>query len=116
MNDSAYKRLVFWVMTAALILLVLGAYLRLYPPHALSHEAPSGWQYPSDCCSGQDCRPVSCDSLVEMRDGVHFLNSVFKSGQVRVSGDSQCHVCIGYTPAGLISTPEPHCVFVKPSS
>jgi hypothetical protein len=37
----------------------------LFPHEALSHNAPAGWAYDSDCCSGVDCYEID-DSEIEI--------------------------------------------------
>lgn len=36
---------------------------------ARAHDAPAGWSYPADCCSGVDCREVSAKAISERSDG-----------------------------------------------
>jgi hypothetical protein len=85
---------------------------------ALAHDAPSGWEYPSDCChgvgAGGDCHPVPCETLVEERDGLHWRNFHFTKDQVRPSKDRQCHVCVGTNGDGEMKYP--HCAFVLPTT
>lgn len=43
--------------------------------------------YPTDCCSGRDCRPVPCDEIHDNEyRGAHFTS-------IRPSEDNQCHAC-----------------------
>ncbi len=67
--------------------------------------------YPAECCGGQDCHPVSCESLVETEDGVRWGELVFKGEQIRASQDGGCHVCYG-----LGEPTKPFCVFIRTSS
>lgn len=81
-------------MTSRIIILAL----LLASTSASGHEAPSGWQYPSDCCSSRDCRPRACDALEQQRDGGVLdveLGQTYTKAQVRPSQDGQCHVCTG---------------------
>lgn len=43
-------------MLAGIIILV--AALFLLSQASFAHDAPGGWAYPLDCCSGYDCREV----------------------------------------------------------
>lgn len=105
-NPWYWVAIVFLVVAIVLLLISLA-----YP-----HDAPSGWSYPTFCCSKSDCRPVKCDALVETREGIRFGVTIFKSDQVKASGDKQCHVCIGYTnDSDGRPTTYPHCVFVQPT-
>lgn len=69
--------------------------------------------YPSDCCNGDDCNPVPCDTLDEQEDGGYVYkpeNKRFTKQQVRPSQDSKCHVCI----SPKMRTP--YCVFILQST
>ena len=61
---------------------------------ALAHEAPSGWLYPVECCSGYDCaaineKRVSAAVGGYLIDGVHFV----AQQDVRQSKDGEYHAC-----------------------
>ena len=66
--------------------------------------------YPPECCSGQDCHPVPCESLRSEDDGnltytptsTHFLKRM-----IRPSQDSQCHICTSDPDGGG----HPYCAF-----
>jgi hypothetical protein len=80
---------------------------------ARAHEAPSGWHYPSSCCSEGDCHPVSCGAIKEIEGGVEFLGLKFVNDQIKKSEDGFCHVCVGvYGPE--MGQRTPHCVFMTP--
>ena len=53
--------------------------------------------YPSDCCGGDDkhgdCRPVPCNEIGELNDGLVWHRLYFDAEHRRVSPDTQCHVC-----------------------
>jgi hypothetical protein len=76
-----------------------------------------GW-YPIECCGGQDCRPVACESLISSPDGsVTWLGLHFVREMVRNSKDRQCHVCVAYERLkGLNSYRIPLCVFLSPTT
>ena len=85
-------------------ILIATLYLTLIPITALGHS----W-YPWECCSGIDCKPVPCDSLIETKEGIAYENYVFKDKQIRPSQDKFCHVCIN-------NTNKPLCVFIQSNS
>jgi hypothetical protein len=73
---------------------------------ALAHTAPSGWQYPPNCCEKQHCQPAPCDEMLEAEDGgieyqtpEGFRVYVAKP-HVKPSPDAQCHIC--YNHSGTI--------------
>lgn len=69
----------------------------LIAAEAQAHKAPSGWEYPKNCCNDGDCKPVPCDELVEMPSGSIIWKKegwTFQKGRVFASGDDECHVCI----------------------
>ena len=81
---------------------------------AYGHEAPSGFQYPSDCCGGSDCRPIVCSTIKDNPDGsVNWLGLFFAREQVKMSGDAMCHVCVSYNTAN--HNRYPHCIFLSPT-
>jgi len=53
--------------------------------------------YPSQCCGGQDCRPIDCSQLVEQSNGRWLYiptHNEFSPEQVYPSQDRFCHVCV----------------------
>ena len=76
-----------------------------------AHFAPSGWQYPPECCGGSDCWPVDCNSIVETEGGYLWQGLFYTLDKVKLSPDKQCHAC-----AGLVSAKphEPRCLFIRP--
>ena len=99
--------------------------LWIWPLVALAHNAPSGWAYDAECCSGVDCAPAPVGGVRETRSGYVIiiepgghpmvpanappLVALVPHGdpRLRVSGDEQRHVCISYSRAVL-------CVYVPP--
>lgn len=72
--------------------------------------------YPIECCSGQDCQPVSVDDLVEQSDGSwKYLPTglVFPKETIRPSQDRHFHVCIG---RHSFNFGKPLCAFVLQGS
>lgn len=65
---------------------------------AMALAIPAHSWYPSSCCSGQDCKPIPCDQLVENSHGWVYLptGNEFNPSQVHPSQDKDCHVCIGW--------------------
>lgn len=64
--------------------------------------------YPTDCCGGNECRPIPCDQLDQQLDGsVTYLGMKFKGSMVRSSLDAQCHVCYDKNRMW------PYCVFMQ---
>lgn len=60
----------------------------------MAHEAPTGWTYPWECCSGHDCGEIAADrvKLVAsgyMIDGKHLV----KHQDVKKSPDGAFHAC-----------------------
>ena len=52
--------------------------------------------YPPECCSGIDCKPVSCEDLEQLNDGKVLYKPggyTFAKSQVSPSQDANCHVC-----------------------
>ena len=50
--------------------------------------------YPNECCADKDCHPVPCDEISEGENGaMHWKNLIFEGSQIRISPDSECHVC-----------------------
>ncbi|MCB1460886.1 MAG: hypothetical protein KDJ90_00305 [Nitratireductor sp.] len=40
--------------------------------HSRAHDAPSGWSYPQNCCSGQDCDEIPASAVTAIGDGYHI--------------------------------------------
>jgi hypothetical protein len=83
---------------------------------AAAHQAPSGWEYDAECCNTRDCAPARAGQIRETRrDGVLGYAVVVPAGthhysrvdvdtfiamgdpRIRVSGDSDRHVCLSAT-------------------
>jgi hypothetical protein len=77
------------------------------------HEAPSGWRYPPDCCADVHCRPIACGTIRTQLDGsADWTGLHFNPRKVRVSGDAECHVCIGYDEPAR--SRYGYCIFLSP--
>lgn len=84
-----------------------------YPSSA--HMAPSGWTYPSQCCSDRDCKLVHGRAITEGPDGyvIEGTGEVlsYTDPRLRNSPDGEFHVC--KTPG---SKSNAICLFVPPRS
>jgi hypothetical protein len=84
---------------------VLIVILVLYNAVAKSHS----WYEPA-CCSGNDCKPVHDDDVVEKPDGVHVRGWGVLSRtdpRIRTSRDDASHIC--EMPNKL------YCVYMRPN-
>ncbi|MGH0295393.1 hypothetical protein [Sinorhizobium meliloti] len=81
---------------------------------AFAHDAPSGWQYPSACCSTMDCRKVAQTAISERPQGyiVRATGEVlpYADSRVRMSPDGEYHWC---SAAGKVYG-KTICLFVPP--
>lgn len=81
-----------------------------------AHEAKSGWPYPAECCSDQDCREVAAELISEMPEGYRIqLNGellAYTDRRIRHSPDGVYHWC---SARGRNDT-RTICLFVPPSS
>ncbi|MQW89491.1 hypothetical protein [Sinorhizobium saheli] len=64
---------------------------------AFAHDAPSGWQYPTACCSNLDCRQVAGTAISERPQG-YIVNATgevlpYADSRVRISPDGAYHWC-----------------------
>lgn len=61
------------------------AFLIAFAVHACTaeatygHEAASGWAYPTECCSGDDCFEIASEEVTPNRDGSY---TIIKSSEV----------------------------------
>jgi hypothetical protein len=64
---------------------------------ARAHEAPSGWKYPTACCSGIDCREVTDRQISERPEGYVIKNTgevvAYSDTRIRNSPDGVYHWC-----------------------
>lgn len=104
------------VLFALIFIVLLLVAIGFLIGRAYSHDSPSGWDYPPECCHGTahggDCHPVACEELDEKRDGtVGWQTYIFK--RVRPSQDKNCHVCVWHEgePYSV-----PQCVFIQQGS
>jgi hypothetical protein len=108
--------------------LIAGGIVLAAANSAPAHQAPSGWIYPWECCSGRDCTIIPASQVratargyeARLEPGQHnFLTPatggrdyVIPYGQAKPSPDGDFHICIrpayAQTPFGLI------CFFAPP--
>ncbi len=78
--------------------------------------------YPLECCSGDsrtgDCRPIPCEQIEQIDDGVSWGGLVFRGSMIRTTRDADCHVCTGRAnfPDGTVRPAFPHCIFLRPTA
>jgi hypothetical protein len=87
-----------------------------HPSTALAHEAASGFKYPLECCSDQDCRQVSDAAVTERTDG-YVIKATgervkYTDPRIRDSPDGVYHWC---SAQGADDT-RTICLFVPPHS
>ena len=86
------------------------------PSTAAAHTAPTGWAYPYNCCSNQDCRAVSDDNITERPEGyvIGQTGEVlgYTDSRLKDSPDGEYHWC---STAGS-DTGRTICLFVPPRS
>lgn len=113
-NTYVYVGAIIAVLAAALVIMAVTFWIR----PALAHKAPSGWEYPNDCCSGQECRPIACGLIQTKPDGsADWMGLHFYKNGVRISGDGDCHVCVSYSNDGF-GKPirNGHCIYLSPTN
>jgi hypothetical protein len=92
---------------------------------SFAHEAPSGWSYPVDCCSGFDCARIPDPAARQVSGGWEFRLSpgdhqfvteatgpvviFFPAATVKPSPDGATHACMGLDLTPL-------CLFVLPGA
>jgi hypothetical protein len=72
--------------------------------------------YPKDCCSGNDCEPIACDSIAETSTGFLWRGLTFTREKVRASPNAKCHVCYGKDRFRDNKPVNPYCIFILPST
>lgn len=64
---------------------------------ARAHDAPTGWSYPTACCSGFDCREVADADIVEGARGYEIRATgemiPMTSPKIKQSPDGRFHWC-----------------------
>ena len=81
-----------------------------------AHDAPMGWAYDPQCCSGYDCDVAS--QVIRLPDGSlsvtnKFGTAVFDSkDSILESGDHHVHACFVKTEGTTIK----YCLYLPPNS
>lgn len=90
---------------------------------AKAHQAPSGWNYPIECCHDQDCYEISEKDIVIVEGGYMILanKEIVPFEKVKTSPDGRYHRCSynrGDPTAGTIvdRTTETICLFIPEKS
>ncbi|PLP56328.1 hypothetical protein CYK37_26500 [Mesorhizobium loti] len=79
---------------------------------ASAHDAPAGWTYDIECCSGLDCYQAPASDVKETRDG--YLLSTgelipYSDRRIRPSRDEFFHEC---KPGGMTGSLRSLCLYV----
>jgi hypothetical protein len=97
-----------WLMAGSMALCI---YI-LATAKVLPHQAPSGWQYPPECCSNQDCKPMADSDIPKPLDGGAWLlrsGEIVPRSKVKWSPDGHYHLCkLEWEPFTT------YCLFVPP--
>lgn len=93
----------------ALLALIVSAFLW---SQANAHNAPSGWSYDIECCSGVDCYQAPPTDVRETKDG--YLLSTgelipYSDRRIRRSRDEFFHEC---KPGGMTGSQHSLCLYV----
>lgn len=103
--------LIFVAVSMSMIVPVLGL-----PETATAHMAPSGWVYPVQCCSNQDCEPIHDARVTEGPQGYVVQDSGeiigYRDTRVKKSPDDEFHLC----RAQRLPPSRTICLFVPPRS
>ena len=85
----AFVIVVYWVI----YMLVMTSAATAQTPH--NPNDPAHW-YDADCCSLQDCRPMTDDEFTILGDRIriHSTGEEIPLNQSRVSRDGQWHRCV----------------------
>lgn len=90
--------------------------LSFAPIYTPVHDAPKGWTYPNNCCSGIDCREVPASALREVKTGWVIKSTdeliLFTDPKLKESPDGAYHWC---SQMGQDNT-KTICLFVPPMS
>ncbi|MER9355531.1 hypothetical protein NKI61_19875 [Mesorhizobium sp. M0514] len=104
----------FHSMAGAITVAGLLAGLVLVGTHgkAWPHDAPTGWAYPQNCCSGIDCREVPDADIIEGARGYEIRKTheliPMTDPKVKMSPDGKFHWC----SVGGLNDSRTICLFV----
>jgi len=94
------------------VVALVAAFLLTLRGVALPHQAASGWQYPPECCSNQDCKPMADAHIPKPLPGGDWLlttGEVVPRSKVKWSPDGHYHLCkLEWEPFTT------YCLFVPP--
>ena len=100
------------ILGSALLAIIAALFVLLFNvERVFGHEAPSGWMYPMECCSNNDCAEMpEGDTPKPLAGGDWLLKTgeVVPRSKVKWSPDGRYHLC---RMGELI-----FCLFVPPSS
>lgn len=103
MPYRSLRVLVILAYLAGLFLLVAGTF------KAFAHHAPTGWEYPLNCCSGMDCHEINAATVHETPEGYvltlqpsdHMMLAQptsfivpYSDARIKDSPDGVYHACI----------------------
>lgn len=75
----------------------IGVAILAMPTPAKAHQAPSGWQYPYECCSDHDCYQITRDDIEIVDDGYLIKASrdhqIVPFSRAKASPDGGWHRC-----------------------
>ncbi|MCR4264682.1 hypothetical protein [Nitratireductor sp. ZSWI3] len=81
-----------------------------------AHEAPSGWNYPMECCSNRDCQQIPANDVIERSEGYLVKPTgetlSYTDSRLRKSPDGVYHLCAVKRVSNLHTI----CLFVPPQS
>jgi hypothetical protein len=81
----------------------------------MAHDAPSGWTYSYQCCSGIDCAPYHTHIRETPRGYFIPLTSetiAYDSHRIKPSGDDEFHLCLYPPTAALDVRGKIRCLYV----
>lgn len=91
-------------------IVVVGCAVALSP--ATAHQAPTGWQYDSACCSGVDCYQAPPLDVKETKYGYQLSTGElipYNDSRIKRSRDEYFHEC---KPGGDASQQHSFCLYV----
>jgi len=97
----------FFIFQTALALAGAAALVAAMIGQGRAHDAPSGWAYPIECCSGIDCDEIAASSVKETPEGYavtllpgqhQMVKSPFSTvvpyASARPAPDGAYHICL----------------------
>lgn len=98
-----------WVVGTATTVFSIG-FWALIVTGARAHQAPTGWEYPLNCCSNKDCAEISAEYVKEGPDGITITLPVgshpmvthwpvryavpYSDSKIKDSPDGVWHICL----------------------